>query len=94
MNIAWIKAALIRAVRTMAQTAVALIGTSAVGIMDVDWISVLSASALAGLLSVLTSIAGLPEVDKLEEIQHTFNGDGVGMLTEVEEYEETDFTAE
>ena len=94
MNKAWIKAAIIRAIRTMAQTAAALIGTGAVGIMDVDWIQVLSASALAGVLSLLTSIAGLPEVDKLEEIQHTFNGDGIGMLTEVEEYEEEDNTTE
>lgn len=60
----WVKSALIRAIKTMAQTAVALIGTSAVGILDVHWISVLSASALAGVLSVLTSVAGLPEVDK------------------------------
>lgn len=62
MNKLWVKAALVRAVRTMAQTAVALIGTQAVGILEVDWISVLSASLLAGILSVLTSIAGLPEV--------------------------------
>lgn len=94
MKTQWIRAALIRAVRTMAQTAVALIGTGAVGIMDVDWVQVLSASALAGVLSLLTSIAGLPEVDKLEEIQNTFNGDGIGMLSEVENYEEADYTAE
>lgn len=56
------KAALIRAVRTIAQTAVATIGTSAV-LSEVDWIMVGSASVLAGILSVLTSIAtGLPEV--------------------------------
>lgn len=59
----FIKAALIRAVRTVAQTAVATIGTSAV-IADVDWRVVASASVLAGILSILTSIAtGLPEVD-------------------------------
>lgn len=63
----WFKAALIRAVKTMAQTAVSLIGTGAVGILDVDWIAVLSASALAGVLSILTSIAGLPEVGAEEE---------------------------
>lgn len=62
MSKKWIKAAGIRAIKTMAQTAVALIGTGAIGIFDVDWIGVLSASVLAGVLSVLTSIAGLPEV--------------------------------
>ena len=60
---AFIKAAVIRAVRTIAQTAVATIGTSAV-LSDVNWAVVASASLLAGVLSILTSIAtGLPEVD-------------------------------
>lgn len=63
----WWKAAANRAVRTMAQTAVALLGTGAIGVMDVDWISVISASALAGIVSILTSIAGLPEVEVYEE---------------------------
>ena len=58
---AWIKAAGIRAIKTVAQTAVATIGTSAV-LGDVDWIMVGSASVLAGVLSLLTSIAGLPEL--------------------------------
>lgn len=61
----WLKAAGIRAVRTMAQTAAATIGTSAV-LGDVNWLMVLSASALAGVLCMLTSIAGLPEVKEEE----------------------------
>lgn len=58
----WIKAAGIRAVKTMAQAAIAMIGTSVV-LSDIDWKLVLSASVVAGILSVLTSLAGLPEVD-------------------------------
>lgn len=57
----WMKAAGIRAVKTMAQTAVAVIGTAAV-VSAVDWKMTVSAAVLAGLVSVLTSIAGLPEV--------------------------------
>lgn len=61
----WLHAAGIRAIKTVAQTAIATIGTSAV-ISEVNWIMVLSASALAGVLSLLTSVAGLPEVEKAE----------------------------
>lgn len=57
----WTKAALVRAIKTMAQTAVALIGVGTF-MTDINWVEVLSASVLAGILSVLTSVAGLPEV--------------------------------
>ena len=57
----WLKAAGVRAVKTMAQTAVAMIGTSVV-MSSVDWVQVVSATVLAGILSMLTSVAGLPEV--------------------------------
>lgn len=58
----WIKAAGIRALKTVAQTAIATIGTAA-ALGQVDWTLVASASVLAGLLSMLTSVAGIPEVD-------------------------------
>lgn len=63
MNKNWLKAAAARAVKTIAQTAIATIGTSVV-LSSVNWTVVISASLLAGLLSILTSIAGLPEVDR------------------------------
>ena len=66
MSKEWWKAAGIRAIRTVAQTAIATIGTAAV-MQEVNWVMVLSASALAGVLSLLTSVAGLPEVKKEDE---------------------------
>lgn len=57
----WLKAAGIRAVKTIAQTAVATIGTATV-FSEVNWVMIVSASLLSGLLSILTSIAGLPEI--------------------------------
>ena len=59
----WLKAAGIRALKTVAQTAIATIGTAAV-MSQVDWVAVISASCLAGILSMLTSLAGLPEVNE------------------------------
>ena len=63
MNKLWIKAAGIRALKTVAQTAVSMI-TIGQAVIDVNWVNVLSISAVAGVVSLLTSIAGLPEVDE------------------------------
>lgn len=62
----WFKRAGVRALKTVAQTAVATIGTSAV-MKEVDWMMVLSASVLAGILSLLTSVAGLPELEEAKQ---------------------------
>ena len=69
MTAQWVKAALVRAIKTAAQTALALVGASSV-LSDVDWGVTLSTVAVAALLSILTSFAGLPEVepDPLDEV--------------------------
>lgn len=61
----WAKAADIRAVKTIAQTAVGMLSGEMIGIVNVDWLAVLSVSAMAGVVSLLTSLAGLPEVTDL-----------------------------
>ena len=66
MNKKWLKAAAIRAIKTVAQTAAAIMSTSAL-LSEINWVSVLSTSVLAGILSILTSIAGLPEVKESGE---------------------------
>lgn len=66
---AWLKAAGVRAIKTVAQTAIATIGTSAV-LSDVNWVVVTSAACLAGVLSLLTSVAGLPEIKESEAIEN------------------------
>lgn len=62
MMMKWFKAAMIRAVKTVAQTAVGMLSGEALGIMEADWIAVASVAAMAGVVSLLTSVAGLPEV--------------------------------
>ena len=59
----WVRAALIRAIKTMAQAAIGVLGTGAIGLMQADWANVLSVALMGGVLSLLTSIAGIPEVD-------------------------------
>ena len=67
LNKQWLKAAGIRALRTVAQAAIAMIGTATV-MSAVDWKMVLSASILSGILSLLTSLAGLPEVEEEKDV--------------------------
>lgn len=58
----WIKAAGVRTVKTIAETALAIIGTNSVGITDVNWLGVVSACALSGVITLLTCVKGLPEL--------------------------------
>ncbi len=64
-NTIWFKAAGIRAVKTMAQAALAVLGSGMIGVLDVDWMNLVSVTIMAGVCSVLTSIAGLPEVKEV-----------------------------
>lgn len=64
----WVRAALIRALKTMAQAAIGVLGTGAIGLMQVDWANVISIALMGGVLSLLTSIAGIPEVDGGESL--------------------------
>jgi spore maturation protein SpmA len=64
----WVKASCIRSLKTMAQTAVGMLTGNLVGVLEVDWIGVASVAAMAGIVSMLTSVAGLPEV-KLEGVE-------------------------
>lgn len=68
INEKWLRAAGIRALKTICQTAIATIGTAAV-MSQVNWVAVISASVLAGILSMLTSLAGLPELEEEQEAE-------------------------
>lgn len=58
----WLKAALVRAIKTVAQTVVGMLTTETIGILEADWMAIASVAAMAGIVSLLTSVAGLPEV--------------------------------
>lgn len=64
-NTIWFKAAGIRAAKTMAQAALAVLGSGMFGVLEVDWLNLVSVTIMAGICSVLTSIAGLPEVKEV-----------------------------
>lgn len=74
MNKEWIKAALVRAIKTFAQAMVAQIGAGSIGIVQFDWLPALSVSAMAAVLSIFTSIAGLPEV-QLQQTLYDLDND-------------------
>ena len=67
----WLKAAAIRAVKTFAQTAAAMLGAGAINVIEVDWLGILGVSATAAVASILTSLSGLPEVDMTLGIDRT-----------------------
>lgn len=69
-----LKAAGIRTIKTMAETAIALIGTNTIGITDVNWLGVLSACALSGVITILTCLRGLPETDYELELESAYEG--------------------
>ena len=75
MSKTWIKAALIRALKTVAQAMVAQIGAGSIGIVQFDWLGALSVSAMAAALSIFTSIAGLPEVE-LQQTLYDLDNEG------------------
>lgn len=68
----WVKAAGVRAIKTVAQTAVALIGTNSIGMTDVNWQAVISAAVLSGVVSMLTSVAGIPEVPEDDDLPDVY----------------------
>ena len=89
----WIRAALIRALKTFAQAMVAQIGAGSVGIVDFNWPAALSVSAMAAILSLFTSIAGLPEVELQNAIEERDVFETLNEI-EVEEDENENDTAE
>ena len=92
----WWKAALIRALKTFAQAMVAQIGAGSIGIVEFGWEAALSVSAMAAVLSLFTSLAGLPEVEMANTIQQGYNIDHEGLYEDAEVYEDegTDDEAE